>query len=58
MGAAQNYTLNGMAFNASDAGSLDGWASFSKTVPYLGIGFGKPAGRLLETVASPSRTQR
>ena len=44
MGAAQTYTLNGMTFNASDVGSLDGRASFSKTAPYLGLGFGKPSG--------------
>lgn len=44
MGAAQTYTLNGMTFNASDVGTLDGRASFSKTAPYLGIGFGKPVG--------------
>lgn len=41
---AQTYTLNGMTFSASDVGTLDGRASFSKTAPYLGIGFGKPAG--------------
>ncbi len=40
----QTYTLNGMTFNASDVGTLDGRASFSHTAPYLGIGFGKPAG--------------
>ena len=44
MGAAQTYSLNGMTFSASDVGSLDGRASFSKTAPYLGLGFGKPAG--------------
>ncbi len=41
---AQTYTLNGMTFNASDVGTLDGRASFSKTAPYLGLGFGKPSG--------------
>lgn len=41
---AQTYTLNGMTFSASDVGTLDGRASFSHTAPYLGIGFGKPAG--------------
>ena len=44
MGGAQTYTLNGMTFSAADVGSLDGRASFSKTAPYFGIGFGKPAG--------------
>ncbi len=41
---AQTYTLNGMTFSAADVGTLDGQASFSHTAPYLGIGFGKPAG--------------
>lgn len=40
----QTYTLNGMTFSAADVGTLDGRASFKKTAPYLGIGFGKPAG--------------
>ena len=40
----QTYTLNGTTYSASDVGTLDGQASFSKTAPYLGIGFGKPAG--------------
>lgn len=44
MGAAQTYTLNGVTYSAADVGTLDGRASFSKTAPYLGIGFGKPAG--------------
>ena len=43
-GSTQTYTLNGTTFNASDVGSLDGRVTFSKTSPYLGIGFGKPAG--------------
>lgn len=44
MNGTQTYTLNGMTFNASDVGTLDGRASFQKTAPYFGIGFGKPAG--------------
>ena len=44
MGAAQTYTLNGTTYSAADVGTLDGAASFSKTAPYLGIGFGKPGG--------------
>ncbi len=44
MGAAQTYTLNGMTYSAADVGTLDGRASFSKTAPYLGLGFGKPVG--------------
>jgi len=40
----QTYTLNGTAYSAADVGSLDGRVSFSKTSPYLGIGFGKPSG--------------
>ncbi len=44
MGGAQTYTLNGMTFSAADVGTLDDRASFSHTAPYLGIGFGKPAG--------------
>ncbi len=43
-GSTQTYTLNGMTFNAADVGSLNGRVTFSKTSPYLGIGFGKPAG--------------
>lgn len=43
-GSTQTYTLNGTTFNASDVGSLDGRVTFSKTSPYLGIGFGKPSG--------------
>ena len=40
----QTYTLNGMTYSAADVGTLDGRATFSHTAPYLGIGFGKPAG--------------
>ena len=40
----QTYTLNGMTYTAADVGTLDGRASFQKTAPYLGLGFGKPAG--------------
>ena len=43
-GSTQTYTLNGTTYSAADVGSLDGRATFSKTAPYLGIGFGKPAG--------------
>ncbi len=43
-GSAQTYTLNGTTFSAADVGSLDGRVTFSKTSPYLGLGFGKPSG--------------
>lgn len=43
-GSAQTYTLNGTTFSAADVGTLDGRVTFSKTSPYLGIGFGKPSG--------------
>lgn len=40
----QTYTLNGTTYSAADVGSLNGRVTFSKTSPYLGIGFGKPSG--------------
>ena len=43
-GGTQTYTLNGMTYSAADVGTLNGRATFSKTAPYLGVGFGKPAG--------------
>ena len=43
-GGTQTFTLNGNPYTVSDVGSLDARMSFSKTSPYLGIGFGKPAG--------------
>jgi hypothetical protein len=36
------YTINGVTINASDVGSLEGDVTFKKTVPYLGIGYGRP----------------
>ena len=36
------FTINGQPINASDVGSLDAEVSFKKTVPYLGIGYGRP----------------
>jgi len=43
-GDTQTFTLNGNPYNVSDVGSLNGRMTFSKTSPYLGIGFGRPAG--------------
>ncbi len=43
-GSAQTYTFNGMTYSAADVGSLDGRVTFSKTSPYLGLGFGRPSG--------------
>lgn len=42
--SGQTYTLNGTTFSAAEVGNLDGRVTFSKTSPYLGIGFGKPSG--------------
>ena len=42
--SGQTYTFNGMTYSAADVGTLDGRVTFSKTSPYLGIGFGKPSG--------------
>ncbi len=36
------FTINGVPINASDVGSLDAEVSFKKTVPYFGIGYGRP----------------
>ena len=43
-GNQQTFTLNGTDYPVTDVGNLDGKVTFSKTSPYLGIGFGKPAG--------------
>lgn len=34
------YTINGVTYNSSDIGSLDGKIDFKSVAPYLGIGFG------------------
>lgn len=36
------FTINGQTFNATDIGSLEADVSFRKTVPYFGIGYGRP----------------
>jgi len=43
-GDTQTFTLNNNTYNVGDVGGLDGRVTFSKTSPYLGIGFGKPSG--------------
>ena len=34
------YVINGVTYNSSDIGSLDGKIDFKSVAPYLGIGFG------------------
>lgn len=41
--SGQTFTLNGNTYNVTNVGGLDGRVNFSKTSPYLGIGFGKPS---------------
>jgi hypothetical protein len=36
------FTINGQTFNATDVGSLDAEVSFKRTVPYAGLGYGRP----------------
>lgn len=36
------FTINGQPFNATDVGTLDAELTFKKTVPYAGIGYGRP----------------
>jgi hypothetical protein len=38
------YTINGVTYQASDIGTLDGTVDFKKYVPYAGIGYGRPIG--------------
>lgn len=39
------FTINGHTYSAGDVGTLNGSVTFpNKIAPYLGIGFGKPAG--------------
>jgi hypothetical protein len=37
-----SFTLDGQTFNAADVGTLDAEVTFKKTVPYFGIGYGRP----------------
>ena len=36
------YTINGVTYNATDIGSLNGSLTFDNIAPYLGIGWGNP----------------
>ncbi|HET7199328.1 MAG TPA: hypothetical protein VFI80_00735 [Burkholderiales bacterium] len=36
------FVINGTTYNASDVGSLDAKVDFKRTVPYFGIGYGRP----------------
>ena len=36
------FVIDGVTYNASDVGTLDAEVSFKKTVPYFGIGYGRP----------------
>ena len=36
------FTINGQPFNATDVGTLSAELTFKKTVPYAGIGYGRP----------------
>jgi len=44
------YTINGVLYQASDVGSLNGQVDFKKTVPYAGIGYGRPIGTGLSLI--------
>ncbi|MBI5007886.1 MAG: hypothetical protein HZB95_12285 [Nitrosomonadales bacterium] len=39
------YTFNGQTYTATDVGSYTGEVKFNSTAPYLGIGWGNPAGK-------------
>lgn len=41
--ATGTYIINGVAYDASDAGRLDGDVDFRRAAPYLGIGWGNGA---------------
>lgn len=38
--AGSTYTINGASYTAAEVGSLTGKLTFSKTAPYLGLGWG------------------
>jgi hypothetical protein len=38
------FTIDGVVYNASDVGTLNGQVDFKKYVPYAGIGYGRPIG--------------
>lgn len=45
--AGSTYTINGASYTAAEVGSLTGKLTFSKTAPYLGLGWGsRPNGSL------------
>ena len=36
------FTIDNVTYNAADVGTLDGEVTFKRTVPYFGIGYGRP----------------
>jgi hypothetical protein len=40
--SSSTITINGVSYNASDAGTLEGGVSFNRVAPYVGIGWGNP----------------
>jgi len=38
------FTIDGVTYQASDVGTLNGQVDFKKYVPYAGIGYGRPIG--------------
>jgi hypothetical protein len=45
------YTINGNTYPASQVGSLNGKVDFRKTVPYVGLGYGRPLGKGFTVIA-------
>jgi hypothetical protein len=43
--ASGNYTIQGNTYDASNVGQINGTTDFRKLAPYLGIGWGRSAGR-------------